>query len=358
MSKRNWNFDWWLLVPVAILVILGLTALFSISVVYFKSQLIFLVISVFVFIFFSFANYKIFQLYGLYIYIFSIIALFFVLILGIETRGSVRWIEFLGFRIQFSEILKPFLAISFSSLLLTKKNNFKQLLSVLLFLFPILFLIFLQPDLGNTLIYFFVAILTLIFFGFSYRYFISGLVGLAICVPFLWNFLHQYQKQRIISFLNPSSDPLGNSYNAIQSLITVGSGMFLGKGLGLGTQSILSFLPEKHTDFIFATISEQIGFFGDFFIIVCFGLILYRIFLIYQRSDDDFCRIFSAVCFFIILVQFFINIGMNIGMIPIVGVTLPFVSYGGSSLLSNFILLGLLSAINTSQKKEEIFQIR
>jgi len=176
----------------------------------------------------------------------------------------------LGFRIQFSEILKPFLAISFSSLLLTKKNNFKQLLSVLLFLFPILFLIFLQPDLGNTLIYFFVAILTLIFFGFSYRYFISGLVGLAICVPFLWNFLHQYQKQRIISFLNPSSDPLGNSYNAIQSLITVGSGMFLGKGLGLGTQSILSFLPEKHTDFIFATISEQIGFFGDFFIIVCF----------------------------------------------------------------------------------------
>ena len=216
---------------------------------------------------------------------------------------------------------------------MTRKNNLRHFISVFLLLAPILVLIFLQPDLGNTLIYLFVTVLTMIFFGFSYRYFASIILPVFIFIPLLWNFLHQYQKQRLFSFLNPTADPLGSSYNAIQSLITVGSGMFLGKGLGQGTQSSLSFLPEQHTDFIFATISEQLGFLGNLLILVCFAVILLRIYSIFKNSNDDFCGVFSAVAFFIILVQFFLNIGMNIGIIPIVGVTLPFVSYCGSSLL-------------------------
>ena len=144
MSRKIWKFDWPLLIPVAILVVLSLTTLFSINFSLFRTQLLFLIASVLVFIFFSFVNYKIIQVYSVPIYVFSLIALFLVLILGIETRGSVRWIEFLGFRAQFSEILKPFLAISFSSFLITRKNSLKQLSSVFMFLAPILLFIFLQ----------------------------------------------------------------------------------------------------------------------------------------------------------------------------------------------------------------------
>jgi len=358
MSRKLLNFDLSLLVPVAILLVLSLSTLYLINFEYFKTQLIFLVISVLFFIFFSFANYRILKVYALPIYIFSLVALLLVLFLGLEARGSVRWVEFFGFRAQFSEILKPFLAISLSTFLMTRKNNLKHFLSVVLLMVPILFLIFLQPDLGNTLIYLFVVVLSLFFFGFSYRYFASALALILIGIPFFWNFLHGYQRQRILTFLNPANDPLGSSYNAIQSLITVGSGMFMGRGLGQGTQSSLSFLPERHTDFIFATISEQFGFLGDFLILICFAVIFYRIFIIYKNSDNDFCRIFAAITFFILLVQFFFNIGMNIGVLPIVGITLPFVSYGGSSLLSNFILLGFLMAVSTSEKQSDVLQIR
>jgi rod shape determining protein RodA len=357
MPRKFLNFDFALLVPIAILIVLSLTTLYSISFEYFKTQLFFVIISVVFFVFFSFADYRILKVYSTPIYVFSLIALILVLFLGLETRGSVRWVEFFGFRIQFSEILKPFLAISLSAFLVTRKNNLKHFLSVLLLLLPILFLIFLQPDLGNALIYLFVVVLTLIFFGFSYRYFLSGLVLILIGIPFFWNFLHAYQKQRVLTFLNPSSDPLGSSYNAIQSLITVGSGMFMGRGLGQGTQSTLSFLPERHTDFIFATISEQLGFLGNFLILICFAVIFYRIYLIYRDSNSDFCKIFTAITFFIILVQFFFNIGMNIGILPIVGITLPFVSYGGSSLLSNFILLGFLMAVSVSEKESDVLHI-
>ena len=127
---------------------------------------------------------------------------------------------------------------------------------------------------------------------------------------------------------------MGTSYNAIQSVIAVGSGMIMGKGLGQGTQSGLSFLPEQHTDFIYATISEELGFIGSVVIVACFAFIFYRLYLIIKNSDDKFSKLFSIIVFLTIFTHFFINVGMNIGIVPIVGVTLPFVSYGGSSLLS------------------------
>jgi rod shape determining protein RodA len=173
----------------------------------------------------------------------------------------------------------------------------------------------------------------------------------------VWKFLHEYQRQRILTFLDPGKDPLGTSYNVIQSVIAVGSGMLMGRGLGQGTQSGLRFLPERHTDFIFATISEQLGFIGTLIMLVCFAFILYKIYTIFRNSDDKLAKILAAIIFFTFLIQIFVNIGMNIGILPIVGVTLPFVSYGGSSLLSNFIFLGFLSAINKG-RREEILEIR
>ncbi len=357
--KSLWDIDWGLILPVGILVVLSLVTLLSLNTVFFRSQLVFLIISIFAYIFFSQVNYKIIQLYAKPIYIVSIVLLILVLILGIESRGSVRWIEILGFRIQFSEILKPFLAISLSSYLVNLKNtSFKSMATIILFLLPVTFLIFFQPDLGDALIFASVTLLTLIFFGFPFKFFLAGIISVAAMFPVFWKFLHDYQKQRIMTFLNPGTDPLGTSYNAIQSIIAVGSGMIIGKGFGQGTQSSLRFLPERHTDFIFATISEQLGFIGTTVILITFGFLLFRIFVIYQDSRDRFCKTFAATGFFIILMQFFINVGMNIGIIPIVGVTLPFVSYGGSSLLSNFIILGLLTAVNKATKKEDVLEIR
>ncbi len=360
MTKRNiWGLEWGLFIPAVILVLISLITLSTINAGFFRSQLIFFVISIGVFLLVSQVNYKIFQYYSLPIYILSIILLFVVLILGIESRGSVRWIEFAGFRVQFSEILKPFLALSLSAFLATHKNySFKNLLISMVYVMPVAFLIFKQPDLGNALIYILVALFTFVFFGFPLRYFLASAIPVALVVPLFWQFLHDYQRQRVLTFLDPAKDPLGTSYNTIQSIITVGSGMLLGKGLGQGSQSGLSFLPERHTDFLFASISEALGLAGDVVILVCFSIIFYKVFQIFENTEDKFCKIFAGTAFFLILIQFFVNIGMNIGLLPIVGVTLPFVSYGGSSLLSNFILLGLVAAINKKTKEEKVLEIR
>jgi len=352
------NFS--LLAPVLALLILSLTVIFSVSASLFWNQLVFVILSIVIFLFCSNINYKILKAYATPIYVASLVVLLLLLFIGIESRGAVRWFEFFGFRIQFSEFMKPFLAITLASYLAEHKNqSFKTFLKVLLFLLPVAFLIFAQPDLGNALIYCFVLIFALVVFGFPFRYFLGGLLFIGVLSPIAWKFLHGYQKQRLLTFLNPSSDPLGTSYNAIQSAIAVGSGMFFGQGLGQGTQSALRFLPERHTDFIFATTAEELGFVGALLILVIFALLLYKVFSIFINADDTFARVFSLTAFFIILVQFFINVGMNIGIMPIVGVTLPFVSYGGSSLLSNFILLGILSAIDTQGGRDkDVLEIR
>ncbi|MBI2613654.1 MAG: rod shape-determining protein RodA [Candidatus Levybacteria bacterium] len=358
MKKSLFNIDWGLIAPVIILIILSLTTLFSVDFSLFKSQLTFFILGIFAFMFFSQTNYKSIKIYSAPIYIVSIVLLLIVLIVGLETRGSVRWIELLGFRVQFSEILKPFLAISLASYLSSGNNySLRTAFIATCFLMPIFFLVFLQPDLGNALIYFLVTALTFLIFGFPLRIFLSGIVILTILSPIIWKFLHDYQRHRVLTFLNPN-DPLGLSYNAIQSVIAVGSGMLFGRGLGLGTQSGLRFLPERHTDFIFATLSEELGLIGSTLVVLTFAFLLYRIFVIFINQEDLFGKIFSIVAFSLIFFQFFVNIGMNIGILPIVGITLPFVSYGGSSLLSSFILLGILSSMSRGDASKKVLEIR
>ena len=348
--NRNFlsTIDYGLVVPACVLVIISLATLFSINIELFKSQLIFFAISVFFLIFFSQLNYSFTKRYSLPIYILSLILLILVLVFGVESRGSVRWFELFGIKIQFSEIIKPFLALSLAFFLSENKNSSYRIFFIALgMLAPVTFLIFMQPDLGNAIIFVFVVVLTLFVYGFPLRLFLLGLVCLGLFLPFFWNFLEDYQKQRIINFLNPT-DPMGLSYNAIQSVITVGSGQIFGRGLGQGSQSELRFLPEHHTDFIFATLAEGLGFIGVAVIILCLGFLLYRIFIIFSNARDLFYKLFCITTFFFILVQFFINIGMNIGILPVVGITLPFVSYGGSSLLSSFIFLGIASSMSRS----------
>jgi len=238
------------------------------------------------------------------------------------------------------------LIISLATFITTRDTSFRTLTLIFVFLTPILFLIIKQPDLGSAIIYGLVVVLTLITCGFSLWWFFIGFMGTVISSPFIFSHLHGYQKQRVLTFFAPGSDPLGTSYNSIQAMIAVGSGMFFGKGFSQGTQSSLRFLPERHTDFIFATLSEDLGFFGSLVLFACFAFLFYRLYILFVKCDDPFAKIFVVASFFLLLIQFFVNVGMNIGLLPIVGVTLPFVSYGGSSLLSNFIIIGILCSIS------------
>lgn len=352
MNRLNFaSIDWLLMIPVAILVTFSLATLYVINVELFRSQLIFVVFSFVVFLFLTQINPAILKHYSIPIYLFSILILGLVLLIGVESRGSVRWVEFLGFRAQFSEILKPFLGLALAGYLSSIKSySYKSFFFILILILPIFILIYLQPDLGNALIYVIVAVSALFIYGFPLRWFLIGFIIWLVSLPFFWLILHEYQRQRVLTFFDPAKDPLGTSYNAIQAVIAVGSGMIIGKGLGQGTQAVLSFLPEQHTDFIFATISEELGFVGAIAILGSFGFLFFRLYGIIKNSENQFAKIFSVIVFLIIFIHFAVNVGMNLGIVPIVGVTLPFVSYGGSSLLSNFILLGLLFAVNKKSR--------
>lgn len=353
------KIDWWLLAPVGLLLIVSLTTLFSLNSSFFVNQLFTLSIGITAFFVFSQIPYVLYKRLAIPLYIISVILLIAVLIIGLESRGSVRWIYIFGFPIQFSEILKPFLSLCFASLLAAGTNrSLKTFLLSISLVTPIFFLIALQPDLGNALIYVIATGIVLVVFGFPWKWFGALALPFVLSSPILWHFLHEYQKNRILTFLNPTSDPLGISYNVIQAMIAVGSGMIMGKGLSQGTQSGLRFLPERQTDFIFASLSEGLGLFGALIIILCFVALCYRIYRLFVRIDDTFCQIFAVCTFSFILIHFFVNVGMNIGLLPIVGVTLPFVSYGGSSLLSNFIFLGILSSIASSHRRRPVLEIR
>ena len=356
---KKFRIDWWLLAPVSVLVIIGLTVLSSLNPIFFRGQLLSLGISFTAFLFFSQIDRKILTAINIPIYITSVILLLIVLGIGIESHGAIRWIDIFGIRIQFSEILKPFLTVAFASHISKNKTpTIKSFLAIFLFLFPIILCIYLQPDLGNALIYTGAAFFTLIIIGYPLLWFVIITLPFVILSPIIWNIMHEYQRQRILTFLYPKKDPLGTSYNVIQSIIAVGSGMFFGKGLSEGTQSGLRFLPERHTDFIFATLSEGLGFIGSLIVLLAFGVLCLRIYVIFTNTNDVFEKTFSACCFAFFLTQSFLNIGMNIGFLPIVGVTLPFVSFGGSSLLSSFIFLGILSSISSTPKEKHVLEIR
>ncbi len=357
--NRHIHIDLGLLIPVIILVIVSLTTLLSINPVFFKGQLLSLVAAVGAFFFFSQLNIDFLKQMKLPIYIVSLIILSIILFLGFESRGAIRWIDIFGIRLQFSEILKPFLALTLAAFLAENRSPaWKSFFMTILLLLPVIFLIYLQPDLGNAIIYASVVLLVLLIRGFPLVWFGLTFLPVIFVSPFFWTNLHEYQRQRFLTFLHPKADPLGASYNSIQAIIAVGSGSFSGKGLSEGTQSGLRFLPERHTDFIFATMAEGMGFIGAGIVILALLFLCYRLFVIFNNSEDLFTKIFTVCMFCFFLIQGFINIAMNMGFLPVVGVTLPFVSFGGSSLLSNFIFLGILSSLTLSERNKHVLEIK
>lgn len=358
MNHKIFQLDWWLVAPVLFLMIISLTLLYSINPSYFQSQFMSLFISAIAFLLFSQISYKDFRSLSVSLYIFILILLVVVLIIGIESRGAVRWLAIFGRSFQASELGKPFISLALAGFLANNANRkIRTYIFPIVLLMPVVILIYLQPDLGNALLYIGVVLSVLVIYGMPLLWIVLGSLPLIIIMPLFWRFLHVYQRQRILTFLNPMEDPTGSSYNLIQAIIAVGSGMFLGKGFGEGTQSRLKFLPENHTDFIFASLAEKLGFLGSVLVLIIFAFFLYRIYRTFINCKDIFGKIFTACSFLFILFQFFVNIGMNLGLVPVVGVTLPFVSFGGSSLLANFITLGILSSISIRNTDKGILEI-
>lgn len=314
----------------------------SIAPSLFPLYFFYLIISIVIFIIFSKVSFNIFSLFSNHFYVASILLLFLPIAIGQLTRGTIRWINLGPLTIQPSEIVRPLLFVFFANYLSDKTLKLGHLLkAILLFLLPFI-LILIQPSLG-------VAVLTAIgFFGivlssnFNKKYLLTGLFLFLCIVPIGWKILAPYQKERITTFINPQSDPYGGGYNSMQSMIAVGSGKIWGRGLGKGIQTQLSFLPERHTDFIFASISEELGFLGAFVLIVFLFILLFKIASFVGKASSPSARAFISGTFLVFLIQTIVHIGMNMGLLPITGVTLPLVSAGGSSLIASMISLGII----------------
>lgn len=349
------QFDWALFGSVLILQTLGLTALYSIGVGgkedLFLRQLIFAAVGLVVFLFFSFINYAYFRSLAKYFYFAGLVLLLAVLFFGTVFHGTKGWFSFGGINFQPVEFAKLalviFLAKFFSERMHLKKNLKLAFWSGLLVL-PYVLLVFLQPDFGSAMLLVLFWFLLLFFAsGIRTRHFLLFLIIFALISVLLWSFvLEPYQKQRILTFINPSLDPFGQGYNVFQSIIAIGSGQIFGKGLGFGVQSQLRFLPAAHTDFIFAVIAEELGFIGVTVLLVALGLLFYRGFKLLSKSGDSFAETLVLGILVLVFIETAINIGVNLGLAPVIGIALPFISYGGSSLIINMALLGILQSIS------------
>lgn len=278
------------------------------------------------------------------LYILILVLLVAVLILGFETRGTLRWIPLGIFNIQPSEFAKPILILFLAKFWSENLPSWLNIFKCFLLISPAILLVFKQPDLGSSLTLVAIWLGVLLVTHIPVKKVMVLILIIAFVIPISWLFLHGYQKERILSFLAPQSDPLGKGYNVIQSTIAVGSGELLGRGLGMGTQSRLQFLPEFRTDFIFASIAEELGFVGALLILSLYLLLLAYCLLAAQKINSQFGFLVILGVVSMLLFQIFVNIGMNIGLLPITGITLPLISYGGSSLIATLLSLGMVAS--------------
>lgn len=339
-----------LIIPSLFLSVFGILTVFGIKQNLLISQVVYFIFTFVAFFIFKKIGQRFFRINSRLIYWSFIAVLLITFFIGLEVKGSKRWIDFYFYKFQASEFFKIFFVLFLSELLVLKSHIHKLSAFMRIFLYFLLptFIIFKQPDLGNALVYVCIFFVMVLFSDFPKKY-IMYLIGIFIAViPLGWFFLKEYQKVRILSFLNPHVDTQGTAYNMIQAVITVGSGKFFGRGLGLGTQSRLLFLPENHTDFAFSSLVEQFGFFGGLLTIICFSSIIYflckRMLKFYFQKTEEgkkhFLYVVGLTSYFVF--QVVVNISMNMGLLPVAGIALPFISYGGSSVFALMIGFALI----------------
>lgn len=363
------NFDWSVIWALFAIVSIGLLSIYS--ALYpqiqahptsnlFVKQIVWLTIGLFILCGSLFFDYQRLRSAGVWIYALLILLLIGVLVAGKEVNGSKRWLEIAGFQFQPSEFMKVVIVIQLANYFASQEvasypSLKKLLLPIAMVLFPVL-LILAEPDLGTAISILAISTTLIFFVGVRWKYITVMVLGiLPLLLPIWEHVLKPYQKRRILILLRPDLDPLGAGYHIRQSKIAIGSGMLWGKGFLKGTQSKLHFLPEKHTDFIFSVWAEEWGFVGCAVLLFLFCLLIFLTLRVARRSKDRYGSLIVVGMSALILWQALINIGMVIGLLPVVGITLPFVSYGGSSLITLCLAVGLIE--NVSMRRY-VFQTR
>ncbi|MBI2846180.1 MAG: rod shape-determining protein RodA [Chloroflexi bacterium] len=361
MRERTWpHFDWILFVTCLLLVGYGLVLIYSAvwgtgDLSFIQRQVTFTFIGVGLMFLAAMSDYRFLESFQRPLYLLALFALTAVLLVGEASFGAQRWLGILP--LQPSELTKVLVIITLAKYLSPseeqRSNLSRLIISGILVGLPII-LIYLQPSLGTAISLGIIWLVMAIMSGARLRYFGLLLVLIIFFAPFAWNYLlADYMKERILIFLNPQEDPLGAGYNINQALIAVGSGGLWGKGFLSGTQSQLHFLRVRHTDYIFSVLGEEWGFAGVVVLVLLLVILLWRILRAAELAGDAFGRLITVGVAAMIGFQAFVNIGMNLGLLPAVGIPLPFVSYGGSALLALFLALGLVQSIVMRHRKLE-----
>ena len=298
-------------------------------------------------------DYKILQRYGNHFYVFNLILLILVMLVGQTALGAQRWIALGPISIQPSEFSKLIMIIALAAMMEKrgKIQSLADLAPIAGYVFVPFLLVLKQPDLGTSLVFLAIFFGMIFVAGIRLRI-LFGIFGLGLAaLPVLWHFLKDYQKMRIMVFMDPNVDPLGAGYHIIQSKIAIGSGLLFGKGLFGGTQSQLNFLPENHTDFIFSVVGEELGFVGCTVLMLLYLIVLWRGIKIAQNASDTFGRLLAVGITSMIAFHVLVNVGMTMGIMPVTGIPLPLMSYGVSSLTTNIMAIAILLNIQLRRQK-------
>src|SRR3989339_717624 len=347
------HIDWLLLTAVLLISAASLTVMNSFvgESALFERQFVWQAVAVGVMLFVSLIDWHFLRRTDILVYCFglTILVLVAVLFFGIDVNGSHSWFRFGGVSFQPSDLAKIVILLILSKYFSRRHIEIADIRHIIvsgLYAFAIFILIFLQPDFGSAIVIFLIWLGMVLVSGISKKHLLAVFTVGVLAFAVLWGFVFQdYQKNRITTFLHPLADIQGAGYNAFQSTIAVGSGQMLGKGVGFGTQSRLQFLPEYETDFIFASFAEEWGFVGVLILFFLFAVVIWRILLISVNGTSNFEILFGLGLAIMFISHFIVHIGMNIGLLPVTGGTIPFMSYGGSHLLTEFTGLGILMGI-------------
>jgi rod shape determining protein RodA len=351
--KKFLDIDWVLFFSAILISVAGLITMgsFGAENSYFYKQIIWIFISVIIFFILSLFDYRFLKRTGVVITIFiiSVFLLVALFIVGKVAGGAQSWFDFGGISFQPADFIKLIIIILLSKYFSKRHIEIANIRHIFVsgsYVFIVFALVLLQPDFGSALIIFLIWLGLILLSGISKKHLLAVFVLGIVSFTVLWNFgLQEYQKARIVNFIHPLADIRGTGYSAYQSTIAVGSGQILGKGIGYGTQSKLSFLPEYQTDFIFAAYAEEWGFLGVLFLFILFGVLLWRIIRIAYYGASNFEILFGCGIAIMFMSHFLVNVGMNIGIMPVTGITFPFMSYGGTNLLTSFVGLALITAM-------------
>lgn len=357
--KQFKYFDAPLQVAVVLLGLSGLALLYATSLAgentsVFWRQIIFFALGLAGFWFLSFFDYHSLAKTNRIIYVIILLALLYLLVFGLVVRGGKRWLPLGPVSLQPAEFAKFAVILGLARLLYLKRgqiNSIKNLIWSFFYAAIPAFLVMLEPDFGSALIILGLWAGILLVSPIKKKILVALFLIFAVAAGIGWKFaLKDFQKDRVKVFLNPALDPKGRGYNVRQAAIAIGSGQFLGRGFGRGLQSNNQFLPERQTDFIFAASGEQVGFLGSGFLVLLYGFLLMRILKIFRQAKDDLGMYISAGVFFLLFAHIAVNIGMNLGLLPVTGIPLPFLSAGGSSLLITLLCLGVVQNVAMQSK--------